>query len=135
MRKQKLFLMQQERKLSNQIPSMSMEQKKLSIQSSGNDAFQSANPATLNHSQVTIGSVSTVLKEFQPSMPHAHQIGRQKNFINLMQPGDSNQQSRISQFESMNEDGISMNSNMMQSMSSLGGLGQPGHANLSAQIS
>ena len=36
----------------------------------------------------------------------------------------------------MNEDGISLNSNMMQSMSSFGGgLGQPGHANLSAQMS
>lgn len=35
----------------------------------------------------------------------------------------------------MNEDGISMHSGMMQSMSSLGTGGQPGHANLSAQIS
>lgn len=70
---------------------MSMDQKKLSSHSNGNDALQSANPGTLNHSQVTIGSVSTVLKEFQPSLPHVHQIGRKKNFINFIQPADSNQ--------------------------------------------
>lgn len=89
--------------------------------SNAHEGSASQNHATLNQSQMTIGSVSTVFKEFQPSMPFVGNIGRQKNLVNLLnaesqQPGIS---SGLSQYESMNDDGISFNSNIMQSMSSI----------------
>ena len=86
---------------------------------------------------MTIGSVSTVFKEFQPTMPLSSQVGRQKNFIHLINPNsshipDSSQMSQqvFNQNESINEDGMSISSGIMQSMSSLAA-GQ-GSASLSA---
>lgn len=90
----------------------------------GSDMAGSGNHGTLNQSQMTIGSVSTVLNEFQPSMPLIQKIGRQRNMVNLINPGSLQQFggniSGFSQYESMNgEDGVSFGSGLMQSMSSI----------------